>query len=189
MMQVAGLAVGGYVVALVLRLHRDEAEGTLEPVLATGVSRIRWLAAYGINALASAVLLLAVFAVAMAVTGGLVLGGTGALLGDLLIAALVQLPAIGALGAAVAVVVLLVPRWSVGLSWLLMVGSVVLGPMFGPALGLPGWVRDLSPFTHVPNAPAVAVTVGPLLGPLVVGVLLGGLAVLQLRRRDLALPA
>ncbi len=189
MMQVAGLAVAGYVVALVLRLHRDEAEGTLEPVLATGVSRVRWLAAYGLNALASAVLLLTVFAVAMAITGGLVLGDTGALLGDLVTAALVQLPAIGALGAGVAVMVLLVPRWSVGLSWLLLVASVVLGPMFGPSLELPGWVQDLSPFTHVPNAPAVAVSVGPLLGLLVVGVLLSGVAVLQLRHRDLALPA
>ena len=51
MMQFAGIAVACYVVTLMLRLHHDEAQGTLEPVLGTAVSRLRWLAAYAVNAL------------------------------------------------------------------------------------------------------------------------------------------
>ncbi|MEI8409072.1 MULTISPECIES: ABC transporter permease [unclassified Kribbella] len=189
MMQMAGMAVAIYVVTLLLRLHHDEAQGTLEPVLGTAVSRLRWLGAYAVNALIGAVLLLLVFAVAMAITGGQVLGGTGSLLRDLIGAALLQLPAIGVLGAAVVTVIMLLPRWSVGLSWAFVVGSIFVGPMFGPSLGLPTWLLDLSPFTHVPNAPAVDPTIGPILGLCLACGLLAATAVLLLRRRNLTLPA
>ena len=189
MMQIAGMAVAVYVVTLLLRLRHAEAEGTLEPLLATGVSRSRWLAAHAVNAAGGAALLLLVFAVSMGLTGGRVLGGTAALLGDLVAAALVQLPAIGVLGAAVLAVVMVVPRWSVGVSWALVVVCVFVGPMFGPSLGLPGWLLDVSPFSHVPNAPAVAITAGPVIGLVATCVLLAVVGVLALRRRDLLLPA
>lgn len=189
MMQIAGMAVALYVVTLLLRLHHDEAQGTLEPVLGTAVSRLRWLGAYAGNALAGALLLILVFAAAMGITGGRVLGGTPALLRDLAGAALVQLPAIGVLGAAVVAVVMLLPRWSVAVSWALVVGSIFIGPMFGPSLGLPTWLLNLSPFTHVPNAPAVAVSLTPVLVLCLAGVVLGAVGVLVLRRKNLALPA
>jgi ABC-2 type transport system permease protein len=189
MMQIAGTAVAAYVVTLLLRLHHDEAQGTLEPVLSTTVSRLRWLAAYAVNALAGATLLVLLFAVAVAVTGGLVLGDPTTMLADLVGAALVQLPAIGVLGAAVLALVMLVPRWSVGLSWTVVVAAVFMGPMFGPSLGLPDWLLDLSPFTHVPNAPAVAISPAPVLGLITVCALLAGTGVVAMRRRNLALPA
>lgn len=189
MMQIAGTAVAAYVVTLLLRLHHDESQGTLEPVLSTAVSRLRWLAAYAVNALAGATILVLLFAVAVVVTGGMVLDDPASLLGDLVGAALVQLPAISVLGAAVLALVMLVPRWSVGLSWALVVVAILLGPMFGPSLGLPSWLLNLSPFTHVPNAPAVAITLAPVIGLLSVCVLLAGAGVVALRHRNLALPA
>jgi polyether ionophore transport system permease protein len=189
MMQIAGMAVAGYVVTLLLRLHHDETQGTLEPVLATAVSRLRWLAAYAVNALAGALLLILVFAVAMGISGGQVLGGTGPLLQDLIGAALVQLPAIGVLCSAVVVIILLLPRWSAGLAWTLVMASIVVGPMFGPSLGLPTWLLDLSPFTHVPNAPAVAVSIGPVVALALTCALLAAAGILLFRRRELALPA
>ncbi len=189
MLQIAGMAVATYAVALMLRLRHDEAQGTLEPVLGTAVSRTRWLGAYAVNAVAGAALLILVFAVAMAVTGGQALGGTTVLLRDLVGAALVQIPAIGVLGATAAALVMVLPRWSVGLSWVLVVLTILLGPMFGPSLGLPAWLSDVSPFTHVPNAPAVAVSYGPLVGLGLAWVAIGTVGVLALRRRDLLLPA
>jgi ABC-2 type transport system permease protein len=189
MMQIGGMAVAAYVVSLLLRLHQDEAQGTMEPLLGTAVSRLRYLGAQAGNALGGAVSLVTLFAVAMSITGGYVLGGTASLLRDLLGAALVQLPAIGVLGAAVVAVIMLLPRWSVGLSWALVVFSIFVGPMFGPSLGLPTWLLNLSPFTHVPNAPAVAVTVAPVLGLGLAGLLLAAAGVLLFRHRDLALPA
>ncbi|WP_416957492.1 ABC transporter permease [Nocardioides sp. T5] len=189
MLQIAGMAVAVYVVTLLLRLRHDEAGGTLEPVLGTSVSRLRWLGAYAVNALVGATALMLLFAVAMALTGGQVLGGTGVLVRDLVGAALVQLPAIAALGAGVLVVVAVVPRWSVGASWGLVVLCVFVGPMFGPSLGLPTWLVDLSPFSHAPNAPAVDITGGPLLGLGLVAVLLAVVGAGALHRRNLVLPA
>ena len=189
MMQIAGMAVAIYVVTLMLRLHHDEAQGTLEPVLGTAVSRLRWLSAYAVNGVAGASLLIVLYAAAMALTGGQVLGGTASLMVDLIGAALVQLPAIGVLGATVVAVEMLVPRWSVGLAWLLVVFCVFVGPMFGPSLGLPAWLLDLSPFTHVPNAPAVSITWSPVLWLVATGLAVGAAGAVALRRRDLSLPA
>jgi ABC-2 type transport system permease protein len=189
MMQIAGMAVAAYVVILMLRIHQDESEGILEPVLGTAVSRLRWLGAYAANAFAGATGLILVYAVAMGITGGQALGGTATVLRDLAGAALVQLPAIGVLGAVVAAAITVLPRWSVGLSWLLVVTCVFVGPMFGPSLGLPTWLLDISPFTHVPNAPAADITFGPVLGLGLATLLFGVLAVLALRRRNLSLPA
>jgi ABC-2 type transport system permease protein len=189
MMQIAGTVVAAYVVTLLLRMHHDEAQGVLEPVLGTAVSRLRWLVGYAVNALVAATMLILLFAAAVVITGGLVLGDPGALLRDLVGAALVQLPAIGVLGAAVVALVMLVPRWSVGLSWTLVVLAIFVGPMFGPSLGLPAWLLDLSPFTHVPNAPAVPISLPPVLGLVVTGTLLAGVGAFAMHRRDLALPA
>jgi ABC-2 type transport system permease protein len=189
MMQMGGMVVAVYVVMLLLRLHHDEAEGTLEPVLGAAVSRRRWLGAYALNALAGAVLLTLALAVAMAITGGQVIGGTGTLLRDLFGAALAQLPVVVVLGGAVVTVIAAAPRWAVGVSWALVVGSVAAGPMFGPSLGLPGWLQAMSPFTHIPNVPAVAVSAEPIVSLLAAGLALSALGVFLLRRRDLALPA
>ena len=107
----------------------------------------------------------------------------------LIVAALIQLPAIGVLAATVVTVIMLLPRWSVGLSWALVVGSIFVGPMFGPSLGLPTWLLDLSPFTHVPNAPAVDPTSEPILDLCLACGVLATTAVLLLRRRNLTLQA
>jgi ABC-2 type transport system permease protein len=84
---------------------------------------------------------------------------------------------------------MLLPRWSVGVSWALAVCSIVVGPMFGPSLGLPTWLLNLSPFTHVPNAPAVALSAGPVVGLSLACVLLAAAGVVLMRRRNLVLPA
>ena len=189
MMQMAGMAVAIYVVTLLLRLHHDEAQGTLEPVLGTAVSRVRWLGAYAVNALAGAVLLLLVFAVAMAVTGGQVLGGTASLLGDLVGAALVQLPAIGVLGAAVVAVVMLLPRWSVGLSWALVVvldlRRADVRPLTGAADMAAGPVALHPRAQRAGRRPHA----GPILGLCLACGVLAAAGVLLLRRRNLTLPA
>ena len=48
--QMAGMFVAIYVVQILLRLRVDEAGGTLEPVLASGVSRSRWVLSHVVNA-------------------------------------------------------------------------------------------------------------------------------------------
>lgn len=189
MIQMAGMFVSIYVVQVLLRMRGDEAHGTWESVLATGVSKSRWLASYVLNAAAGAVVLMLVFAVSMALGAGMILGDTATQVRELAVAGLVQLPGILVLGALVVAVVGLVPRWAVPVSWALLVATLVIGPMFGPGLGLPQLVQDLSPFTHVPKVPATSVAAEPLLilAGVCFGVAVAGLV--ALRRRNTLLPA
>jgi ABC-2 type transport system permease protein len=187
--QMAGMAVAIYAVQMLLRLRADEVDGTLEPILATGVSRSRWVLGHVLNTLAGSVLLLVVFAVAAAFTAGQVIGDSGEQLSEMVAAALVQLPGIMALGAAVVAVVGLLPRWAVPVSWAMLVAALMIGPLFGPSLGLPVWMQDISPFTHIPNAPAADVTAAPLVGLAVACLALGLCGLAAIRRRNLLLPA
>jgi ABC-2 type transport system permease protein len=189
MIEMAGMAVAIYVVQILLRMRADEAGGTLESVLATGVSRSRWVLGHVLNAAAGAVVLLLTFAVSMGLTAGAVLGDTGTQVRGLTTAGLVQLPGIVVVGAAVIAAVGLVPRLAAALSWSLLLASLLLGPLFGPSLGLPQWAQELSPFTHVPKVPAADVTVAPLVALLAICLALASAGVAAIRRRDLVLPA
>jgi ABC-2 type transport system permease protein len=67
--------------------------------------------------------------------------------------------------------------------------SILLGPLFGAAtFQLPPWVQDISPFTHIPKAPAAAITAPPVVGLLVIAALLAVAGLVAFRRRSLALP-
>ena len=167
----------------------EEANGYLEPVLATATSRTRWAIGHALNAALGAAILLAVFSIGAAVAGGAVLGGTAHQLRTLLGAAVTQLPAVLAMAAAVFVLVALLHRRAAGVAWALLIWSILAGPLFGPTFGMPQWAQNLSPLTHAPKVPAVEVTMAPLLALTVAVVLLGLSALAWLRRRDLALPA
>lgn len=186
--QMAGMFVAIYLVQVLLRMRVDEADGTLESVLASGFTRTRWLWGHLMNAIAGCVALTVLFAVSMGLTAGQVLGDTGTQVRELVWAGLVQIPGILVVGTAVAAVLCVVPRWSVPASWAILLSALVVGPMFGPGLNLPAWVQDLSPFTHSPKAPALEVTAAPVLALIAVCLGLAATALVSLRRRNLALP-
>src|SRR3954452_8875786 len=163
MAQMAGMFVAMYVVQVLLRMRSEEASGTLEPVLATGVTRTRWVLAHAVSAVIGATVLATGFCLALGVGAGLALGGVGGELSDMALAGVVQLPSILLMGALVLVVVAVLPRWAVPVCWSLLIAALVLGPMFGEALTFPQWLQDLSPFTHAPTLPANDVSVGTLL--------------------------
>jgi ABC-2 type transport system permease protein len=188
-LQMAGMAAAIYAVQVLLRMRAEEADGPLEPVLATAVSRPRWVAGHAVNALAGAAVLVLVFAAGVAVSAGGVLGDPAGQLRGLLGAALVQLPGVLVVAAVVVAAVGLLPRAAAVLSWAFLMVSILAGPLFGETLKLPGWARDLSPFTHVPKAPAAPVPAGPLLALLAAVAVLALAGMLALRHRDLALPA
>ena len=117
------------------------------------------------------------------------LGDTTTQVREIAAAGLVQLPGILLLGGVVVVLVALLPRWAAPLSWALLVAALVLGPMFGPTLGLPQWAQDLSPFTHIPKAPATDVTAAPVVVLAGICLALAVAGVVAIRRRNLILPA
>lgn len=184
MTELAGMMVAIYVVQVLLRMREEEVRDRLEPVLASGVSRPRWVLGYVLTAGLGALALLVGFAAAMAVTAGLVVGGTAGLLRDLTGAALAGLPAVLVVAAAVLAIFALLPRRAVMVSWLLLAVCILCSPVFGLSLRLPQWAMDLSPFTHQ-KAPAVHVSGAAALTLLAVCAVLVTAGLAQFRRRDI----
>ncbi len=183
MLGVFALVIGAYVVQALLRTRADESGGVLEAVLATAVGRVRWLATQVVGAVLGAAVLVLLAGLATGLGYGLAAGDPGRWALHLGGAGLLQLPALLVVTGLVTALLGLVPRWSVSLSWAVLIGFLLLGQL-GAALDLPQAVLNLSPYTHVPAVPAVEVTVLPLVlltavaGALLVAGLVG------FRRRD-----
>ena len=189
MLQMAGMVVAVYTVQVLLRMRAEEADGPLEPILATAVSRPRWIISHLLNAGLGALALLLVFAVSMGLAAGLALGDVPGQLRALVEAGLVQWPGIMVIGGLVVVVIALLPRLAGAVSWALVMVAILLGPLFGAAtFQLPLWVQDISPFTHIPKAPAAEIGALPVTSLLVIAVGLAVAGLVTFRRRNLALP-
>ncbi|HWE89490.1 MAG TPA: ABC transporter permease [Pseudonocardiaceae bacterium] len=181
-----GLVSSAYAVQATLRLRTEESGQRTEPLLATGVGRIRWAASHVVLALAGTAVLL----LAAGLTAGLVEGahdGTvGHTLGRVLTAALVQVPAAWVLAGVGVLLFGVLPRFAVA-SWAAVVIVVLLGEL-GSTLRLPQAVLDVSPFTHVPKLPGGAVTGTQMVGLVTVIIVAAVLTVVGLvgfRRRDI----
>ncbi len=183
-MNLVGVIAACYPLQAVLRLQAEESDGRLEPVLATALGRVRWLVPHAVVTAGSVAVLL--------VLAG---GAAGFLSGDvpgrawsLTVAALVQAPAVLALtGLAVAAFGAL-PRVSTAVTWTAFAIALLLGPL-GDSLGVPDALRDASPFTHTPAAPAVDVSAGPVLWLVFVALALTAAGAAAFTHRDLALRA
>jgi ABC-2 type transport system permease protein len=176
MVGMLGLIAALYIVASVLRLHGEETSGRAEPVLANAVGRLRWTAGHLVIAFGGAALIMLLAAVGFAV-------GHGKDLGPLLVAALVQLPAVWVVGGLAVLLHGLTPRLAPA-AWA-VAGAVLLLGWVGPALDIPQTVLNLSPFGHLPKLPGGGMDWGPVLvlSGLAVVWVAGGLA--GMRRRDL----
>ncbi|MEV5693305.1 ABC transporter permease [Micromonospora globbae] len=183
MLALFALTIGAYVVQALLRVRADESDGILEAVLATAVSRGRWLgtqvAAAVLGALALLLLAGATTGLGYGIVSGDVLGETVALGG----AAALRLPALLVVAGVVTALFGLLPRWSVVLSWTALLAFLLLGQL-GAVLDLPQAALDVSPFTHVPSVPAVDPTVLPLAVLVAVAALLVAAGVAAFRHRD-----
>jgi ABC-2 type transport system permease protein len=181
------VAASGYTIQALLRMRAEEATGRLEPVLSTAVGRTQWLSSHGTFAAGGTVALMVACGGAAALSNGIAGGDFGAGWG-VMSAAVVQVPAILALGGFVFAVFGLAPRWAGALSWAALAASFVVG-QFGDLLELPQAVLNLSPFTHVPAVPAESLAMVPILMLLAVSGALVGIGVAGFRRRDLAIAA
>lgn len=180
-----GFAVAGYVVQALLRLHAEESGGALEGLLATAVSRARWLASHLMCGVVGVVVLVVLSGAAIGLGYGLTAGDVAGQVPRMTGAALVQIPAVLVLAGVVVAVFGLFPRWSPALSWAALTIFLLLG-WIGALLDLPQQVLNVSPFTHTPAVPAADPQVAPVLALLAVAVVLVGMGLVLFRRRDLA---
>jgi ABC-2 type transport system permease protein len=182
MLLILALAAAGFAVSSVLRLRSEEAAGRLEPLLATGLSRRRWLLGNLVVTAAGTVLVLLVSGLGLGLTYGLVVSDAGQPL-RMAGLELVYAPAVLTL---VGLAVLLdgwVPAWS-KVVWAVLGVCFVFG-WLGGLLDPPRWTEQLSPFTHTPLVPTEQVTAGAPTVIVLVAVLLTVLGLVGFRRRDI----
>ena len=171
----------GFAIQAVLRMRSEETAGRLEPLLATALARPRWAAGYVAVAALGTVVILAASGLGAGIADAANTGDLARL--PVLIGSSVAIaPAVWVLiGVAVALFGL-APR-ATPAAWATL-AACYLAAFLGPLLGLPDWVMDLSPFTHVPLLPAASFDAEPLLA--LTGVAAGFVAVgmVGFRRRN-----
>lgn len=178
-----GIGVAGYTLQALLRVRAEEASGHVEPVLAAAVGRSRWLLSHVTCAVLGTAALLLLAGVSTGLGYALVSGDNGKV-GPVIGATLAQAPATLALAGFVILAIAALPRWAAALAWAALTICLVIG-WIGDLLKLPQMVMNVSPFTHIPPAPAADLTAGPLLALGAVALILTVAGVAQFRRRDL----
>lgn len=156
---VIAFVTAAYGIAVARRIAAEESAGHSEVVLATAVSRTRYLFSHTVIAIAGTAVLTLAQGVSFALADAAAVGSTAHVLAEIG-AALVWLPAIWV---AVAIAVLLVgvaPRLIV-LAWAALVAFMLISEV-GMLLEWPQWVLDASPFAHIPLMPGAAMDWAPI---------------------------
>jgi ABC-2 type transport system permease protein len=182
-MGIVGLLAGAYAIQATLRLRSEEVNLRAEPILATKVTRIEWIAGHLVYVVLGSCLVTVSAGVAAGLVHGLRTASTSDALAKLAGAGAVQLPAVFVLVGLTLALIGLAPRWTAA-AWGVLVVSLVLKQL-GPILQLDQKVLDLSPFTHVPQIPGQPFTWKPLLLLTAVALALTLVGALGFRRRDI----
>lgn len=171
-----------FAIIAALRPQREETSGRAELVLATAVSRTRWVATHVVIAMVGGLGLLLVTGVGLGLSAAAGVGDAS-FFWTVLGAILAYAPALW-LTAGLAVAVFgIVPR-ATGLAWALPVYAIFI-VYLGGLLDLPNWMLDLSPYTHIPRMPADDFTAVPLVALTVIAAALVTVGLVGFRRRDL----
>ncbi|MHB1474088.1 MAG: ABC transporter permease [Dermatophilaceae bacterium] len=178
-----GTIIAAYGVSAVGRLRTEESAGHAESVLATATPRIGWAASHWLIALAGVAWLILVAGVATGLGHALAVGDSSQVL-RITVASLTRIPAAWVLVGLVVAVWGVWPR-ATGVVWGAYAAFIVVGE-FGQLWGVPGWVMDVSPFTHSPVLPGPDADLSGMVWLTVIAgaFLAGGPA--AFRRRDLA---
>ncbi|MBO0828593.1 MAG: ABC transporter permease [Streptosporangiales bacterium] len=180
---IVAVIASAYGISAALHLRGEESELRAEPLLATRAGRVRWAWSHTFVALAGTTVLLLVNGIGAGITYA-AHTGDGADFGRLIVAALVQLPAVWVLTGFVVALFGLLPRLTV-LGWVVLAALVALSEV-GPLVKLDKTVLDVSPFAHIPKLPGGDVTVAPLAILVGVAAVLVAAGLVGFRRRDIA---
>ncbi len=182
MMLMVALLSTGFAVSSSLRLRSEETAGRLESLLATGLSRTRWLLAGVLVTVVGTLLLLLVGGLGLGLAYGLLSGDPGQA-PRIAVLQLLYAPAVLSLAGLAVLLTGCRPEW-VAVAWAGLGACFVLG-WLGPLLDLPQWAMNLSPFAHVPRVPVVSASAAAPTYTALVAVALAAVGLLGLRGRDI----
>ncbi|MDR0591101.1 MAG: hypothetical protein LBG75_00855 [Candidatus Nomurabacteria bacterium] len=173
-----------YVIQSLGKLRSEEVSSHLENLLATKLSRIKWLALHVATALTGGAAMLALSGAVLAISVNVAGGGSADIWAYtcgalsywplLLVFTGVYVLLFGILPMAASLV-----AW-LGLCWVVFVGELAA------LIGIPNWLRDLSPMVHIHPAPAEAIAAGPLIAMSLIGLALLAVGAISWYRRNLA---
>jgi ABC-2 type transport system permease protein len=159
-MGVAGLLCGAYAIQATLRLRSEEVNLRAEPVLASRVTRTRWIFSHVIYVALGSCLLTVCAGLAAGLVHGLRASTLGETVGKLVAGGVVQLPAVLVLAGLALALFGLAPRWAAS-AWGALVVALVFKQL-GAILQLDQNLLNLSPYTHVPQIPGQPFTWTPM---------------------------
>ena len=174
--------VGVYAILSVQSLRSEETSGRAEPVLATPVSRVAWLASHLVVTTAGVIVVLAMAGLGTGV-GAAIVTGDVAHVWELTAAHLNQVPAVLVVLGLAALLFGLAPKL-IALSWI-TVGYALLVGTFGALMDVPDAAFDLSPFEHAATMPVEGFAPTPAVVLAVLALIMGALGLAGFRRRDL----
>jgi len=181
--QMLGLAAAAYSISAALRLNSEESAGRAEIVLTGAVSRMRLAASHLLFALVGPIVVLAVSGALGGLAYGIAAHDVSGKLPQVLGAALVQLPAVWLFTGATVLIFGLLPRWA-SVAWGVFTAGVALY-LLGSIAGMPQWVLDIDPYSHLPKLPSAPFAVTPVVVLVVIAAVLLGVGLAAFRRRDL----
>lgn len=146
---IAIIATAGVIQSL-LRPRGEELAGRAEPVLAGAISRRAWLSSHVVLTALAAPVFMAAAGLGLAITDALVVGQFTEP-GETLMAAMVRVPALWAVGGIGILLYGWVRRFSLGV-WAVF-AAVAIVFLFGELLRLPDQAMNLSPIRHVTHLP------------------------------------
>ena len=179
-MQIIAVVAAVMGVQVVLRIHAEEVDHRVEPLLAGSLRRPTYLAS-------NAVVALVATALAMLLAGstlGVVASAADDAIAvkDVIEQAAVTVPAVWVLVGLALAAVGAAPRQRL-VGWVGVVATFGI-TLLGPTFKLPGWALGISPLEHVPNVTLASPDWGGLVGLGVVAALLLAVGFAGFRRRD-----
>lgn len=176
------VVVAIFAVTTALRPRREESAGRAEGVLATRISRTEWYGSYLVIAIVGSLAILAMTGLGLGLAA-MAASGDGAVLGQALPAILTYAPAVWVTVGIAVLAVGWAPRATL-VAWLLIAYAFFI-LYLGGLLGLPQWMLDLSPFSHLPAMPVEDFSGMPLAVLTIVAAALIGAGLYGFGRRDL----
>ena len=180
-MVIMAIIASVYVVMAALRPRAEENAGRAEPVLATALSRVRWLGSHFAVVLIGSVVMLLAAGLGIGLSGASSMGDA-AMVGKLVGASLAYLPALWVTAGVAVVLVGLAPRVA-ALAWVVPLYAFLVGYL-GQILQFPNWMNNLSPFGHIPQLPVDDLDLVPLAALTVLAAVLAVGGLLAFRERE-----
>jgi ABC-2 type transport system permease protein len=175
------LIAAGFALSSTMRPRGEEDAGRAESLLATSLSRWRWALSHLAVTVGGTVLVVAAAGLGLGL-GYTLVTGDGSAVSRLAGATLPYVAPVLVLVGVTWLAYGIAPRWT-GIGWLALLFCVVV-MLFGETLRIPEWVKDVSPFSHLPQTPAQPFSAGPVLALLAAALAITATGFVALRRRD-----